>query len=525
MRTLTRVVLVMTVVAAFAATASAGLSPTFSDWGKGPAQWLMTKDEQAQWKKIDNDAAAQKFIDLFWARRDPSPGTPVNEFKDDFDARVAYADKTFAQGRTRGAMTDRGHVLIVLGRPTRLDRTSPEPTSTILTPNNNGQQNTLGNADKNVESLQSYSPKQLWTYDASKVKLPRGAPTAEIAFGDQYGSNEWKLERTGKTDVSDLFIKTINASIVQPGLAEAPHSATPAAASAPAAATATAVAETVAPVLAFKTEALKAAVDDLKAGKSSYKNLFVSYGEYITPQGDYFVPVELYVPKTAGLSATQDLTFFGMVEDETGKTAAVFEEPAKLIASKNDYFFDKSIKLAPGKYKATFGLAENGKPISMVRNDLDLATLDKDAPAVSRLILSNNVYTLTEAQKPTDPFAFGGMKVVPKADLVFSPSEELWYFFEARNPGIDPATKAPKMQESVKVTGKTTAGKNIRMELPAYDADAQPLKGVPGHFAIGTSIPLESFKPGDYTIAVKLVDSVTSKTWELKESFKVQAEK
>src|SRR5205814_1786468 len=147
MRTLTRVVLVMVVVAAFAATASAGLSSSFSDWGKGPAQWLMTKDEQAQWKKIDDDAAAQKFVDLFWARRDPSPGTPANEFKDDFDARVASADKTFAQGRSKGSMTDRGHVFIVLGRPSRIDRTSPEPSSTILTPTDNSQ-NTLGNADK-----------------------------------------------------------------------------------------------------------------------------------------------------------------------------------------------------------------------------------------------------------------------------------------------------------------------------------------------------------------------------------------
>lgn len=518
MRTLTRVVVVC-VVAAFAATAFAGVSANLADFGKGPAQWLMTKDELAQWKKIDNDAAAQAFIDLFWAKRDPSPGTPANEFKDDFAARVAYADKSFAEGHTRGAMTDRGHVFIVLGRPTKLDRTSPEPKSTILAPSTSAPN--LGN--QNLETLQAYSPKQLWTYEAAKTTLKLGAPSAEFAFVDQYGSNEWKLERTGRTDVSNLFDVVNHSNIVQPGMTEAPKGGAPAV-SAPAA-VAAAVAEPVAPMLEFKTAALRAAVDDLKAGKSSYKNLYVSYGEFITPQGDYFVPVQLYVPKVAGLSATQDLTFFGAVEDETGKTTAVFEEPAKLIASKNDYFFDKSIKLAPGKYKATFGLAENGKPVSMVRNDMELATLDKDAPAVSRLILSNNVYTLTQAQKPTDPYAFGGMKVVPKADHVFTNAEELWYFFEARNPGLDPTSKAPKITEAVQVTGKTAEGKTVKMALPAYDADAQELKGVPGHFAVGTSIPLDGFKPGDYTISVKVVDAIAGKTYELKDSFKVQTEK
>src|SRR4051794_1631211 len=522
MRTLTRVVLVSLIATLVAALAAASLSSSFVEWGKGPAQYLMTKDEQVQWKQIGDDAAAQAFVDLFWARRDPSPGTPANEFKDDFDARVAAADKQFEQGHNKGSMTDRGHVFIMLGRPTRIERTSPEPKSTILTPT----VTSTNFEDKNVESLQSYSPKQLWSYDGNKTKLPAGAPPiAEFAFIDQYGSNEWKLERTGKTDVADLFNKAIIASLAQPGLTAVPKAAPPAAAPAPAAVAAAAAKPAAAPMLTFKSDALRAAVEELEAGKSSYKNLFVSYGEFITPQGDYFVPVQLYVPKVAGLSATQDLTFFGSVKDEAGKTTAVFEEPAKLIASKNDYFFDKSLLLAPGKYKGTFGLGENGKPVSMISQDLNLAVLDKDAPAVSRLILSNNVYTLAEAQRPTDPYSFGGLKVVPKSDHVFSTSEELWYFFEARNPALDPVTKQPKLRESVQLTGTSSEGKKIRMELPSYDADAMELKGMPGHFAVGTSIPLDTFKAGDYTLSVKLVDTISKQTYELKEAFKLRSEK
>ncbi len=87
------------------------------EFANGPAQWLMTSEEQKAWRQVKSDDQAIDFIDLFWARRDPTPGTPRNENRIDFDSRVAYADQYFKEGRTRGALTERGRVLIVLGFP------------------------------------------------------------------------------------------------------------------------------------------------------------------------------------------------------------------------------------------------------------------------------------------------------------------------------------------------------------------------------------------------------------------------
>ena len=70
------------------ASASAQVSYRYADWADGPVKFLMTKVEMKQWKTIHSDADAQAFIDLFWARRDPTPDTPRNEFRDEFDARV-----------------------------------------------------------------------------------------------------------------------------------------------------------------------------------------------------------------------------------------------------------------------------------------------------------------------------------------------------------------------------------------------------------------------------------------------------
>jgi GWxTD domain-containing protein len=99
----------------------AELSPQLKEWGAGPAQWIMTPEEQRAWRKVATDSDAVHFIDLFWARRDPSPGTGRNELRNEFESRVAYADTTFGEKRKRGAMTDRGRVYVTMGDPTTMD--------------------------------------------------------------------------------------------------------------------------------------------------------------------------------------------------------------------------------------------------------------------------------------------------------------------------------------------------------------------------------------------------------------------
>src|SRR5216110_2866493 len=97
--------LIVAAIAAFSAVSGfAALSPAKADWAKGPVQFLMTKDEVAQWNALQSDADADAFIALFWARRDPTPGTPRNEFRDEFERRVQYADQTFSTARQKGSL-------------------------------------------------------------------------------------------------------------------------------------------------------------------------------------------------------------------------------------------------------------------------------------------------------------------------------------------------------------------------------------------------------------------------------------
>ncbi len=154
-----------TVVPAFAA-----LSPKLEEWGEGPAQWLMTADEKRAWRKVATDGDGVNFIDLFWARRDPSPGTAVNEYRTEFDARVAFADEQWTEKRKRGAMTDRGRVYIVLGAATNMNTELRQSNATqeVSAPGGEASMRQRGGRDT-----------WLWSHaDAQKF----GMPKIEVVF-------------------------------------------------------------------------------------------------------------------------------------------------------------------------------------------------------------------------------------------------------------------------------------------------------------------------------------------------------
>jgi GWxTD domain-containing protein len=107
----------VTVAAALfcAGRSEAAISARSDDFLRGPAQWHLTNDEVRALRSAASDEEAQKAIALFWVRRDPTPGTPRNEFHEEFDARVAFADREFKFRNKRGSLTDQGKVYILLG--------------------------------------------------------------------------------------------------------------------------------------------------------------------------------------------------------------------------------------------------------------------------------------------------------------------------------------------------------------------------------------------------------------------------
>ena len=66
-------------------------------------------------------------MEQFWLRRDPEPGTPENEFKEEHYRRIAFADRHFGTRSGRpGWQSDRGHLSIIYGPPDEID-SHPNP--------------------------------------------------------------------------------------------------------------------------------------------------------------------------------------------------------------------------------------------------------------------------------------------------------------------------------------------------------------------------------------------------------------
>jgi GWxTD domain-containing protein len=498
----------LAVLFAFAASALGALSPEKAKWGEGPVQFLMTKEEAAQWKALQSDADADAFIKVFWARR----GGAAAEA--DQEQRWKYADEKFSAGKTKGSMSDRGKVLALFGVPSRVLRAGGQGASTITAPTSRSAAEAADIAEGGADSKNATV--QVWVFDSDAAQKIFSAPKVELRFMDRFNTGEFKME-TPRVDFAAAQQKAIAGMIIRPEIQ-----------------TVADINKPKEPVLlvppppappAIKTPAYEAAVADAKSGKAQMsKGAILTYAEFVSPSGDYYAPVMLYLPKATGITADAADTFFLAVDDANGKRVVAGEEPAKLVATHGDLFVDHTVAVpVPGKYTVTAGLGKGGAPVVVASSAIDFNPIGKDAAGTSKLILSDNIYELTEAAPEKAPFAFGKLKIVPKADGLFTNKDELNYFVEINNPGIDTATNLPKLQMGIDLLSK---GQTVS-RLPLSEANVGPLSGKPGpgHYALSDAIPLSKMsKPlpaGDYTLKMKIVDTVTKQSYTLEQPFKI----
>ena len=86
-------------------------------WLNQDVAYIITDEERAAFKRLATNEEREHFIEQFWQRRDPTPGTVGNEFKEEHYRRIAYANQNFADGLIAGWKTDRGQIYINYGPP------------------------------------------------------------------------------------------------------------------------------------------------------------------------------------------------------------------------------------------------------------------------------------------------------------------------------------------------------------------------------------------------------------------------
>jgi GWxTD domain-containing protein len=149
-------------------------------WGDSPALDLLgSKREKREWQTLLSLADRTRFIEDFWRRRDPTPQTPENEFRDTFERRVAFADRVFASSASRGSVTDRGKVFVLLG----------EPSSVLRRPITNRD------AIRVMENEIINGTIELWTYTRERLPITIAKKGVIFRFVTQKGIGDNVLQR------------------------------------------------------------------------------------------------------------------------------------------------------------------------------------------------------------------------------------------------------------------------------------------------------------------------------------------
>ncbi|MGZ5431178.1 MAG: GWxTD domain-containing protein, partial [Thermoanaerobaculia bacterium] len=351
----------------------------YKDWEKSPEYaYLATDDEKKEWKKIASDQDAEKFIALFWARRDPDLKTPENEFRERFDALVRKADDLFPLGRRRGALTERGKALILIGPPKSIARgpsvSTPlgEATTGLGTQGSLQGTGVIGNAGASTIITQ-------FLYE--KAQLPPWADiqSLDLKFQVDLGlGTEQFVDGIGPA--KRLESKAAQMAIVNPQLKDLPvYKTKEQVAAEQKAAADRATEESKGPAL---SEGARATLEGLaKEPFGALALLPVSYRDGATR-----LMVQLFVPASAA-GTGEGTKLLTLARDKDGKDAIRLEEPAALQKTKADFFADRSFRIVPGDYDVAAALVDaTGKVLASGRRPVNVPGLPSDFAASPLLV-------------------------------------------------------------------------------------------------------------------------------------------
>jgi GWxTD domain-containing protein len=135
----------------------------YDRWLNEDVVYIIADEERAAFRRLTSDEERVKFIEQFWQRRDPTPGTARNETKEEHYRRIAYANERFGASAQAGWKTDRGRIYIVYGPPDEIE--------------------------EHWKTAQTPSTFQVWTYR----RLEGIGELVSMTFVDRTGKGDYRL--------------------------------------------------------------------------------------------------------------------------------------------------------------------------------------------------------------------------------------------------------------------------------------------------------------------------------------------
>jgi GWxTD domain-containing protein len=483
---------------------------TYKDWAQSPeAVYLATDDEKKEWKKVESDEGAEKFIAFFWAKRDPDLKTPQNEFRERFDALVKLADEKFAVGRKRGALTERGKALILIG--------PPKSVLANLTPTANAPFGGMTGTGSVTDAGGGAATVYTFVYDKEHLPPWADVQTQDLKFIVDVGAGTESLVDVGPA--RKLENKAAQMALVNPQLKAVPvYKTKEQVAAEQKAAADKASEESKGPAL---SDGARAMLDGLaKEPFGTLALLPVSYRDGATR-----LMVQLYAPASAA-GTGEGAKLLILARDKDGKDAVRLEEAAALRKTRSDFFTDRVFRIVPGDYDVAAALVDAaGKVLVSARRPVTVPSLPADF-AASPLLVAVNDFPV-DAPKPDEPFTFSARRFVVRGDGRLEPADGLSYAVRLYNPPVDPVSRTITLKRTVRIKPKGQPA--IDVPTPPEEPAKLPEQKEAGAIVLDIAGGVvesnlgQYFRPGDYEFRLTLTDVATQKKLELVSPFTVVA--
>ncbi|HKQ61786.1 MAG TPA: GWxTD domain-containing protein [Candidatus Polarisedimenticolaceae bacterium] len=450
--------------AAAAADPGAGEKVSLKDWSDGPIHYIALKQEIEQFDALASDGDRALFIERFWSKRDPTPATLTNEYRQLFWERVQQANAQFLDSTKPGWMTDRGKIFLLYGPPSQVKE---EPDLT-LDPRSPGRGILRWTYEGRPGERQDLNPVVVVPFvrDAGGEWHVSYEPRLASVFFDATAIREQRYRAIDHfLEMAGAPLKSKLAVMLDLGkLQEVPPQEQ---------------------VLLERVETIE-----------SYKThpLGVRLLRYLHPEEhETIVVVTVDVSDGAPGTTPAILARFAPL-DATQPPRLLGEDSFRVIEVGGKRLAQGRRTLPPGDYTLTLMSVDP----STASTGIDRRTIRvperSDAPRMSDLTLAADLESLPYASLASydEPFHVGPFRVVPRLTSELTQGDAVRVFFE-----IYDAT--PPFQVSYQVEGQDTDGRWVPLGKPATAEQSETAQA--WELVTGPRWPL-----GDYRVRVEVVD-------------------
>ena len=493
----------------------------YKKWLADEVPYIITDDERAAFRKLSTDDEKEQFVEQFWERRNPNPGSPENEFKEEYYRRIAYANEHYASG-IPGWRTDRGRIYIMYGPPDEVE-SHPSGGSYVRPPEEGGGETStypfetwryryIDGIGTNI-ILEFVDPSMTGEYHMTMD------PGEKDALLHVPGAGLTEMEAMGMASKKDRFTRTDGMTIGQ-SMGGEPESMNEF--------TRLDLYSKIWKPPSVKFKDLKAVVTSRLTAQLLPFDLRTDYvrvteESVLTPISVQVANRDLQFDNKGGvMHAVMDI--FGQVTTLSGRIASTFEDSLILDVPENDFqryvdrksVYQKVLPLRPGQYKVSVVLKDdiNGH-MGSLELGIKVPRFDEEKLSSSSLILADLIQPLPTSQVGTGPFVIGGTKVRPSVNREFTRDQNLGIYMQVYNLSLDPKTHRPSadIQYEILKDGKA---------LLTTVEQAGEIANSAQQMTLQKTMPLKSLPPGKYTVQIKVTDKVKNQTVSPEASFELR---